>query len=862
MTRSFAALLVFVLTAAPAFAGESDSEQRFHDAYVKEVIEGEVAPAAKVYLSLMRDEDAPVRLRAEARFRFAVCAVLLGRPDEARIELSALIVGDETPKSLRTRAEAYLKRISAIGVGSELDKKLQELVFDLARVEPGLNVETYREFEVIGKASLPFVRKLLTHDDVKLRRHAYRILARMGEPGLGARWKSEIGFHGSGMSWDLQRYFDKRSEELQALEKTLTALDDNTLYFRLREFNPSPRFSLAFVSELIGRERVRDQGFAYLSRVGSVRWPSLADWLQSSDAHLQDRTARWVIGAWARAPAEMQSSMFPHVVRSAARTGLASQHRNSLFKWAQSRPVDQLLGLLEELVAMSETWPEDRSPLAAPVANGIADMLARPLDEQLEKTADFDTYVALLRRWLALEPAFKERAKKHGHQVAMLGSSMRAHLGQALERASWSTAEGLCEWLFEGPMRGHAQSLAASLTQARTARGIYLIRVGLEKAPVGARKNLTSLFHATPQQPESAEVAKALVESMPKMLHTVGLRGISTPLRRYTSYALAVSDEDRRKHFERLVRVPAQPGVSEKNYHLLSSVLGSPSQRREELRTRTRFLSSAVVPVYDALWSELSEAARHDVIYQCATYHRLTQNDEEMSADRDLLAAFVRRHFDAVTNWDSLIHDSEAFPHELWIPLTPYAQVLRHMFGSETADRAAKAMTSDLATVNSSVLAYIKRNCSDAVRTAQFDRVVTEAPMRVRKLAIRRLDTATGAPASVAAIQACLYAELKKPKPDAELVASTAELVLKLRPSESLFAAARVLLQSEDRARILDGIQIAASLGRPEMLADLVSLLDSMDSAVRTRAKAVMDGIRDLVKMRREGANWNPPRDK
>ena len=80
-----------VLLAAPAFAEEPDAETRFHDAYVLEVIDGEIAEAAKAYLALVATRRSPTRIREESRFRFAICTVLLGRPDEGRMQLAAIV---------------------------------------------------------------------------------------------------------------------------------------------------------------------------------------------------------------------------------------------------------------------------------------------------------------------------------------------------------------------------------------------------------------------------------------------------------------------------------------------------------------------------------------------------------------------------------------------------------------------------------------------------------------------------------------------------------------------------------------------------------------------------------------------------
>src|SRR5262245_35966433 len=127
------ALAVSLAVAPSARAEGDDAETRFHKAYEAEVVDGKLADAARVYLDLVGDWKAPPRIRAEARFRFAVTTVLLGRSDEARVQLASLVDDASVPETLRARAREYLDAVKGIGVGTELDRKLQALVFDLGR---------------------------------------------------------------------------------------------------------------------------------------------------------------------------------------------------------------------------------------------------------------------------------------------------------------------------------------------------------------------------------------------------------------------------------------------------------------------------------------------------------------------------------------------------------------------------------------------------------------------------------------------------------------------------------------------------------------------------------------------------------
>jgi hypothetical protein len=76
-----------------------------------------------------------------------------------------------------------------------------------------------------------------------------------------------------------------------------------------------------------------------------------------------------------------------------------------------------------------------------------------------------------------------------------------------------------------------------------------------------------------------------------------------------------------------------------------------------------------------------------------------------------------------------------------------------------------------------------------------------------------------------------------------------------VRPTEDLFRAARRLIQSGKREAVLDGIAVALSLGRSELLPDLVTLLDSLDAGLREKAREAIDAIVELKRLKEEAEN-------
>ena len=78
--KTLCATLVLLVLTTSALAAD-DARSRFHEAYLTEVVEGKLRDAARAYLDIMEDDGAPATLRTEARFRFGICCVLLGRAD-------------------------------------------------------------------------------------------------------------------------------------------------------------------------------------------------------------------------------------------------------------------------------------------------------------------------------------------------------------------------------------------------------------------------------------------------------------------------------------------------------------------------------------------------------------------------------------------------------------------------------------------------------------------------------------------------------------------------------------------------------------------------------------------------------------
>ena len=360
-----------------ARADEPDAETRFHDAYVLEVIDGKVADAAKAYLALVEDERTPPRIEGEARFRFAVCAALLGRPDESRARLASLVADPATSPDLQTRARTYLDALQGQEVGSEPEKKLQSLVFDLARAPlagPDAVPPVYRDFEVLGDKAVPFLRGLLHHPDVTLRAHAFRLLCRMREPGMGAAWTPEIGV-GSRGSWfgiDVTSYLNAQPNEKEAFEKNLLGRSDSEDASALRVLagRADFHFSRETVRALAAREGVKELAPALLASPMGDGADLIRTWLEGDDPVLATAAAEQVYAAARNGAAKGPlPAPLPEVLAPVFREGWSHAYptRETLGWLASAAPTSEVLDALAALLQAARSWsrPANTNPLYA-----------------------------------------------------------------------------------------------------------------------------------------------------------------------------------------------------------------------------------------------------------------------------------------------------------------------------------------------------------------------------------------------------------------------------------------------------------------------------------------------------------------
>jgi hypothetical protein len=847
------AVLLIVLFASPVLAGEF--EDKFHKAYAQEVVEGDVKGAAAVYLDLMGETDAPAAIRAEAKFRFAVCTVLLGRADEARVHLAELIVAKDTPKDLRIRAEEYRDAVSGIGIGTELEKKLQTLVFDLGRESPLGNVAAYRDFEIIGKRSVPFLRKLLHHTDKNLRTHAWRMLCRMDEPGMAEDWKPEYGLYGVPFCQDVTNYLKARPEELAVFEKRLLGFGDKSIAM-LANMQPKPPFSLEFVTTLAKGEMHRKLAFNILYNAGEkeARYAQVREWILSDDADLSTRASNWLVPA----PQEKYATdeLFPIVVRRIMEQGITFQkhgmdsRKNGLKGWCWRMPLPLLLSTLEELVAAGENW--EKKALVNPLGTGLADELAYGLDGRLEDETELSRYLSLLERWATVELArnadLRKRGYNHGaHPRQGLMSHFRSVLGKLPEKQE----SAFLASIVTGEAKDRIDKTGwKDLLEVYDSRDVRILGAAIKAATQKDRRILVQMLPYTrgiagrSEEDLNREQAKAVLDLAP----TIEFRALDTLMKRYAELACALPVVEARKNLSELLQRALTENADSRRVIMKMSYGG--------YSFPPGFLFERVMPVVAGVWDRLSADEKSAHLYG---FLRLIEeyrrgNRVEPDGARDALAAFIRaRYTDLGANlFRTLIGYPELFPPEQWIPKAPEnANFVQFRIPQETTDRISRALGKDLATLNGPGMSLINR-ASIEIRREIYTRGLAVKDRRVRQLFVDRISPTTGHPVTVETLENTLAAVLAEEDPDLHELSKLANIVLSLRPSKKLFPAASKLLTSGDRDAILVGIRIAGALGREDLVPDLSKLLDSMDQGIRTAAKKAIDSINDLARLKRE----------
>ncbi len=821
--------------ASAAAAGEEDPQARFVAAYAAEVIEGKVAEAAGVYLALFSDEAAPAALRAEARFRFAVCAVLLGRADEARAHLADLVRDPATPAALRDRAAEYARSVENLGVGSELSRKLESLVYDLGRV-PVVTPPTerdppsvYRDFEIIGPAAVPFLRRLLAHPDLSLRRHAFRLLLRMDADGLVEAWTPDIGLWDD-VSRDLAGWTEKRPEAATALLSRFLATPDDVLASIVSAL-PRTGWGLPedFLRAAAARLGVQVAGIVHRVKPPERYAALLADWVAGADAELATAAAERLLASGAPVPAEVFAAALRRFC-AALPPDLGRPDQDSrllgLRKMADALPPTEALDRLADLLAPGADQPP-RNPLAL----GVADALALSLDGRLADPAVALRYRDLLLRWSSV--GWFEAAR------------LAKHVEAALAALPPDGAEAFAVSLVAAPRLKGNRGIETVLAPAG-ARGLFApLLAALRAAKPDDREQVLLAFGFPNHRGLPADAARRLLAVVPEILAVEDQRVHGFVFSRLPNLFTSLPEPE---VAEFLAALPGPILVQDLGYLL------HPVYRRSVL--------AALDPLAGLLLPSCGPAL---VKWALDLLGAIDGGDAAYStAERDRLWRFVLDHAEHITQGGlpRLAGVPEAFPIEEWFPRLPEGLVRRHdnswmtrIATPEKRDAAARALTADPDRSTEDTLCFAAIAATEETRREIAARLLGTAAGP----ALARVHSYFGDVVAPEAVEAALARELARPAPDLLAVFSMTFDLLQRRPSEALFPAVRLLLASGDAKRAMNGIECAKRLGRPDLLPDLGRLLDSLSSDMRDAAREAMDAILELERLREEAKSRSEP---
>ncbi len=853
--RTLVALAWVLLLAASAAGGEKkvpeqeDPERRFHEAYVREVVEGKIAEAAKIYLDLMSGAGVPSRLRAEARFRFAVCAVLLGRADEARAHFAALLADPAAAPALKARVKEYSRAVEGIGLGTELEKKLESLVFELGRVDP-VNPPrdpppVYRDFEIIGPRAVPFLRKLLAHPDLALRRHAFRILVRMNAEGIADAWTPEIGVW-PGLALSLSRWAKTHPAGMLRFEKRFLALPDRQLARWVRPLRAFPRLSESFVRAVADRFGAQAvplwEAIVPRARGEAV----LFDWIRDGPEARAVSAARILIQVLGLRDPEYDlppADLFPLALQRVLSGGVirskppysSSLAHPGLRRWAAALTTGQVLEALESLLERARAWKGEVA--VNPVLSGLAEDVASGLDGRLGKEAVRDRYAKDLLEWVEGMDGVLRGMGQAARRSGPLPDSFLARLERCLALLPEAAAQELATRIFGAEGRGNLPRYVG-LFRHPGALPFPVLLAAWRAAPCSVATLLTRHVpgFGDLSRSVSAEEARRVLAALPEILDKGAY---------YRSMSL--SDGVTRL----LVALP-QGEAPEALYRLCA--------RSEEVRTSKDMLvrllrvnPALIAPILPRIYRLLAPGEVKMALL--ATALATAVGDATRPGVREPIVGFVKSVLrDLPANyWGPVLAHPEIFPPEEWVPVAPpdYAkwftqEYIRRKYRSPLADRAARALV-ERGSITRSVLLFI-----DRAATPEVGRELTERLYTRPGTPLLLVHQVLGHLASPETIEGALDRTLAGKEPDPVLVVALAETLVKEKPTAKLLAAAKLLLAAKERDLAAPGIRIAQALGREDLLPALAAQLDSLDPAIRGAAKQAMDAILELKRLRKE----------
>jgi len=824
-------ILITLLLVASALAQDEALSKRYHEAYVLEVIDGKPADAARAYLELLQEKKLPDRLRLQTEFRFAVTCVLLGRADEARGRLAALAKLEGLPEGLRAQVEEYRSAIADVKLGTALETNLQALTMKLAKFRGGLGpweapTDIYREFEVLGPRTVPYLRRVLRHRVRDLRWHAFQILARMDVPDLLELWDPNDIDPGLAVS----RFVRGHPKRVAKLEQTLRGLKSGVLKNQLRWVDGAGPFSLRFIHWVATQPGCEKSAARALTELKDPlkSEPVVLEWMRSGRPELQ-RAAAYYYGHWSgREGTKKPADLFVKYCLL-----LGPGHGSIVKYYAVAVPPSVRLKALAAILDAAQADPDHAQDY---LIGGLADALAATIDPEVGKRVDPQAYEVQLRRWLKLIHSTVDW-EELDEPMGVMMSLRRIIVALPPERALRIAEESL-------RMFGSATILV--VLGFERAQDIPLIRAALKHSGSAVPEALARSVENPKADPE---YLRAVARLWPELAPWMG-GSLHYPFF-FQTLATRVPESEARDALLATVRAIAakeDPARDLAIYRLFPV-----THRRIEDPGRT-YASRVLIPVLPKLYAELPRRARVRLAHHSLDYVHGTRGQTSLREDRERVAVAV---LDALPDlgtsvqlpWEWMIPFPDLYPLERWArsPLATAWPRLRPGPAPEDVERSARKFAAGPSRINDSVALMLARWLPMKARNSFVDETGRKADARVLRLLIER-----GIPCSDALLEKRTLEFLADPKVDEYTLMVLTRPLVRNAPSPRLFPIVKRLLRSEKPSIAMYGMDLATSLGSEDLIPSIAPALDSMNAEVREKAKKSIESILDSRRIKKE----------
>ena len=826
-------ILISLLVLAPAFAEEASHSKRYHDAYVLEVIDGKPAAAARAYLELLEEKELSPRLRAQTEFRFAVTCVLLGRSDEARARLAALAEQEGLAKELRAQVDEYRKAIADVKLGTALETNLQALTMKLALKYSGQQRTfaggVYREFDVLGPRSIPYLRRLLQHNDRELRWHAFQILARRDVPDLLDLWDAKQ-FPGGDSFF---QYVRRHPEQMQKVEAILRRLRGGDLLTQVRGLQTLGTFSDGFIGWLATQPNcVKPAVLMLANRRDRIQTEAMIlDWMRNGDEELRVTAAQyygyWFATEGTRTPAE---HFVPYcLLRKPDYSG------GAIGTYAARVPPATRK---KALVAVLDAAAADPKYAKLALVDGLADAIAKSVDPEVGTQVDARGYLVQLMRWQKLI---------HEH----------------VEWEDWDEPFGVMQSLRRVIL---ALPPEDGLRIVRQSQGLFgadriLVLLGFQRAAdaalvedalerVDSASKLPETLARSVENPHAdRDYLRAVARIWPSLTPWAG-SGFSYPFFFQTLATRVPAEEARQSLLATTIAVAKlQPNRS---FMMLQRLFPSGSRRIQD--PGQTYASSVLIPMLPKLFAALPARARLVLMQRATQYVDGARNIAALEKDRRRVAAAVLETLPTLGDsvglqWQWMAADPALYPLESWARST-HATIWRmsnFQLDATDVERAARFFADDPTRINESVARMLARMLGGEARKPIAEEIGRKADARVLRWMV-----AAGLPPSNALLEKRVLAFNADDAIDDYILHELVKPLVIRAPSPRLFPVVRRLLRSENPGWAMSAMELAMSLGSEDLIPSIAPALDSMNARVREMAKKAIESILDSRRIKAE----------